>query len=86
MQTRIEEKDETDKCFLTSNQLRMKDRELNQDWNWYKDEDKAWLVITPMWFCIINWTDWAYNNLENKKYILEKKYEELVKLKSTFNL
>lgn len=75
-----------------------KERELNQDWDWYKDEDKAWLVITPTWFCIINWTDWAYNqmvrdinltedyNLENKKYILEKKYEELVKLKSTFNL
>lgn len=75
-----------------------KEREINGDWDWYKDEEKAWLVITPTGFCIINRTDWAYNqmvrdinltgdyNLENKKYILEKKYEELVKLKSTFNL
>lgn len=73
-------------------------RELQENWNWYLEKPKAWLVITPMGFCIINRADWAYNqitrdinhtgdyNLENKKYILEKKYDELVNFRKTFSL
>ena len=73
-------------------------RELLENWDWYLDKPEAWLIITPMGFCIINSTDWPYNqivrdcnltedyNLENKKYILEKKYDELVKFKKSFSL